>query len=89
MLVSCALRITRYLWEDINLSVGSLCCPVFEKVAGCTSHFVGGKKRRLLRDPSVFSMSNLRDVVDRLVSGFFYAAPHSPACAQLDRVVSL
>lgn len=46
-----------------------------------------GGARQKLQDPSVFSMSNLRDVVDRLVSGFFYTAPHSPACAQSEGVV--
>lgn len=37
----------------------------------------------------VFSMSNLRDVPDRLVSGFFYTAPHSPTCARQEIVVSV
>ena len=41
-----------------------------------------------LMDPAVFSMSNLRHVVDRMVSGFFYTKPHSPHCAQGDTVVS-
>lgn len=41
-----------------------------------------------LKDPAVFSMSNLRHVVDRMVSGFFYTNPHSPHCAQEDTVVS-
>lgn len=36
----------------------------------------------------VFSMSNLRDVSDRLISGFFYTAPHSPMCARQQNVVS-
>lgn len=39
------------------------------------------------RDPKVFSMSNMRDVKDRIVSAFFYTAPHSPACARRDTVV--
>ena len=43
--------------------------------------------RAALQDPSVFSMSNVRDVVDRLVSGFFYTAPHSPECARREIVV--
>lgn len=38
------------------------------------------------RDPKVFSMSNMRDVKDRIVSAFFYTAPHSPACARRDTV---
>lgn len=50
---------------------------------------MGGKEVRLLRNPALFSMSNLRDVVDRLVSGFFDVGPHSPACAHMDNVVSL
>ncbi|CAN0481507.1 unnamed protein product, partial [Laminaria digitata] len=60
-----------------------LMCPA---VTGCTGHSMPGGARQKLQDPSVFSMSNLRDVVDRLVSGFFYTAPHSPACAQSESV---
>lgn len=41
----------------------------------------------MLKDPGVFSMTNLRGVVDRLVSGFFYSKPHSPLCAREDVVV--
>lgn len=33
-------------------------------------------------------MGNLRDVVDRIVSGFFYTPPHSPPCARGTNVVS-
>ena len=40
-----------------------------------------------LGDPTVFSMANLRHVVDRMISGFFYAKPHSPNCAHEDTVV--
>ncbi|CAM9301460.1 unnamed protein product [Ectocarpus sp. 4 AP-2014] len=43
-------------------------------------------KATMLEDPGVFSMSNLRDVVDRMVSGFFYVHPHSPPCARMENV---
>lgn len=60
-----------------------LMCP---EVEGCTGHFMPGGAKDKLKDPSVFSMSNLRDVVDRLVSGFFYTDPHSPPCAHGENV---
>lgn len=49
---------------------------------------MGDASRAMLKDSSVFSMANVRGVVDRMVSGFFYTAPHSPDCAQKDVVVS-
>lgn len=42
----------------------------------------------MVRDPNIFSMSNIRDVTARMVSAFFYASPHSPQCARIDPVVS-
>eukprot|EP00903_Cladosiphon_okamuranus_P008206 g7901.t1 len=60
-----------------------LMCPA---VNGCTSHYMGLKALDTLKDPAVFSMTNLRGVVDRLVSGFFYTKPHSPSCAHADNV---
>lgn len=46
------------------------------------------KKRAMLRDPKIFSMSSIRDVTARMVSAFFYSSPHSPPCARKDSVVS-
>lgn len=48
---------------------------------------MGSKELAILQDPTVFSMTNLRGVVDRLVSGFFYTKPHSPRCAREGIVV--
>eukprot|EP00903_Cladosiphon_okamuranus_P018398 g16922.t1 len=60
-----------------------LMCPM---VHGCAGHNMGLKALDILEDPAVFSMTNLRGVVDRLVSGFFYTKPHSPKCAREDVV---
>ena len=45
------------------------------------------KENRVLADASVFSMSHIRDIVDRLVSGFFYGSGHAPQCAKENSVV--
>lgn len=58
------------------------------QVTGCSGHNVDSEKKAMLRDPKTFSMSNIRDVTTRMVSGFFYASPHSPTCARNDKVVS-
>lgn len=58
-----------------------------EKVVGCAGHNVGPIERAVLQNPAVFSMANIRDVADRIVSGFFYTFPHSPACARQEDVV--
>ncbi|CAB1109616.1 unnamed protein product [Ectocarpus sp. CCAP 1310/34] len=60
-----------------------LMCPA---VLGCTAHKMDPKRNTMLEDPSVFSMSNIRDVVDRMVSGFLYTQPHSPLCTRTDDV---
>ncbi|CAM9359759.1 unnamed protein product [Ectocarpus fasciculatus] len=60
-----------------------LMCPM---VTGCTSHRMDPTTTTMLEDPSVFSMTNIRGVVDRMVSGFFYTDPHSPPCAWKDDV---
>ncbi|CAN0194624.1 unnamed protein product [Pylaiella littoralis] len=60
-----------------------LMCPA---VVGCTGHHMGDKKLAELKDANVFSMTSVRGVVDRMVSGFFYAAPHSPGCAHKEVV---
>eukprot|EP00752_Nemacystus_decipiens_P005402 g4898.t1 len=60
-----------------------LMCPT---VHGCTNHKMDPEALAILKDPAVFSMTNVRGVVDRLVSGFFYAQPHSPSCARKDVV---
>ncbi|CAM9476606.1 unnamed protein product, partial [Hapterophycus canaliculatus] len=62
-----------------------LMCP---RVIGCTDHLMGSKEIARLNSPTVFSMSNLRGVTDRMISGFFYTSPHSPKCARIDNVVS-
>lgn len=73
----------------ITLLADVLCLLVLlAKVVGCVGHRVDLPRKNMLRNPSIFSMSNLRDVVDRMVSGFFYEAPHSPTCAREDEVVS-
>ncbi|CAM9422857.1 unnamed protein product [Ectocarpus fasciculatus] len=54
-----------------------LLCPA---VKGCTAHRMDSTKATMLEDPSVFSMTNFRGVVDRMVSGFFYGYGHSPPC---------
>ncbi|CAM9727702.1 unnamed protein product [Ectocarpus sp. 12 AP-2014] len=60
-----------------------LMCPA---VLGCTAHKMDPKRNTMLEDPSVFSMSNIRDVVDRMVSGFLYTQPHTPLCTRTDDV---
>lgn len=55
-------------------------CP---SVSGCTGHYVNAD---FLEKGSSFSMSNMRGVVDRVVSGFFYSAPHSPKCTEDENV---
>ena len=55
-------------------------CP---SVSGCTGHYVNAD---FLEKGSSFSMSNMRGVVDRVVSGFFYSAPHSPKCTKDENV---
>lgn len=51
-------------------------------------HTMGTEEINALDNPSVYSMSNIRDVVNRLVSGFFYGSQHAPQCAKEDVVVS-
>ncbi|CAN0111765.1 unnamed protein product [Ectocarpus sp. 4 AP-2014] len=60
-----------------------LMCPA---VLGCTAHKMDSKRNTMLEDPSVFSMSNIRDVVNRMVSGFLYTQPHSPLCTKTEDV---
>lgn len=43
---------------------------------------MGPERKGTMQNSKVFSMSSVRDVTARLVSGFFYAAPHSPECAR-------
>lgn len=57
------------------------------QVTGCVGHHIGKKEIIALQDPLVFSMSNIRDVVDRLVSGFLFGSIHSPECAKREKVV--
>ncbi|CAM9825520.1 unnamed protein product [Ascophyllum nodosum] len=61
-------------------------CPerglMCNKVTGCAAHNMDSFKKRELLSPGVFSMANVRDVADRIVSGFFYTSPHSPECAR-------
>ena len=78
LLTPCSHIILRYYVDTFS------CCG---QVVGCAGHGMGHEAKASLREPSVFSMSNLRDVVDRLVSGFFYTAPHSPECARRETVV--
>lgn len=49
----------------------------YKTVIRCVGHYVN---RGVLHDSSVFSMRNLRNVVDRVASGVFFAPPHSPRC---------
>lgn len=49
---------------------------------------MNNRTRSMLDDSTVFSMGSIRGVVDRMVSGFFYVAPHSPVCARQAVVVS-
>lgn len=49
---------------------------------------MGPERKGTMQNSKVFSMSSVRDVTARLVSGFFYAAPHSPECARNKNVVS-
>eukprot|EP00904_Undaria_pinnatifida_P002324 jgi/Undpi1/12092/HiC_scaffold_4.g01790.m1 len=51
-------------------------------VTGCLMHTMGTEEISALENPSVYSMSNIRDVVNRLVSGFFYGSQHAPECAK-------
>ena len=48
---------------------------------------MGTEEISALENPSVYSMSNIRDVVNRLVSGFFYGSQHAPECAKEEVVV--
>ena len=57
------------------------------QVIGCVAHNVGPDRYAMLQDPSTYSMASLRGVVDRMVSGFLYTAPHSPPCAMREDVV--
>ena len=48
---------------------------------------MGEAENRALEEGSVFSFSHLRDIGDRLISGFFYGGRHSPEGAQKKTVV--
>ena len=61
-------------------------CPV-SKVTGCLMHAMGTEEISALENPSVYSMPNIRDVVNRHVSGFFYGSQHAPECAKEEVVV--
>lgn len=58
-----------------------------DQVVGCTAHSMNFRTRKELQNPGVFSMANVRDITDRIVSGFFYSSPHSPPCARNEDVV--
>ncbi|CAM9825383.1 unnamed protein product [Ascophyllum nodosum] len=60
-----------------------LYCP---QVTGCIAHNMRDVEKEDLLSPDVFSMANVRDVTDRIISGFFYSAPHSPRCARAKHV---
>lgn len=78
-----------------NVSAAELCLVRFEsycfgrslQVTGCGGHVMNRRRLAMVRDPNVFSMSNLRDVTARIVSAFFYTPPHSPRCASAEEVV--
>lgn len=59
-----------------------------QKVIGCNTHDGGYNGRQVLQDSTIFSMSNLRDVADRMISGFLYEHPHNPPCAREQVLVS-
>lgn len=61
-------------------------CSVL-KVTGCVGHRMGVGEITAMEDPLVFSMSNLRDIVDRFVSGFLYGSIHALSCAKKETVV--
>ncbi|CBJ33650.1 hypothetical protein Esi_0537_0001 [Ectocarpus siliculosus] len=61
-----------------------LMCPM---VTGCVGHNMNQRRTMMLEDPSVFSMTNIRGVVNRMVSGFLYTKSHSPPCARTDNVI--
>lgn len=82
--------ISSFLIDQTNMKlyVGGAGAGDMGKLIGCVGHDVGPKELQAMQDSSIFTMSNVRDVADRMVSGFFYDSPHSPPCARKPTVVS-